>query len=98
MQYLRKHLEQIRTSALVTFVALADLVLYLGIVPFELYCRSTLMHHRGDVPFLLSILTANAVLILFLLTAMAAASIIFARGARRAIRVAVPALRRRTRS
>lgn len=94
MRYLRQFLQRVRTSVLVSFVAFADLALLFGIVPFELYCRSALMQHRNDIPFLLSILTANGILVLFLLTAMAAAGVIFARGAHRAVRAAVPLLRR----
>jgi hypothetical protein len=97
MRYLRQRLERIRTSALVAFVAFADLALFFGIVPFELYLRSVLLAHRGDIPFLLSVLAANGFLVVFLLSAMAAASILFARGARRAVQAAVPALRRRPR-
>jgi hypothetical protein len=95
MRYLRQRLERIRTSALVLFVAFADLALFFGIVPFELYLRSVLLQHRSDVPFLLSVLGANALLVVFLLTAMAAASVLLARGARRAVQAAVPVLRRR---
>jgi hypothetical protein len=94
MRYLRQRLERIRTSALVLFVTFADLALFFGIVPFELYCRSAIMQHRSDIPFLLSVLAANGVLVLFLLSAMGAASLLVARGARRAVRAAVPVLRR----
>jgi hypothetical protein len=94
MRYLRQRLQRVRTSILVSFVAFADLTLLFGIVPFELYCRSVLMQHRDDVPFLLSILAANGILVLFLLTAMGAAGVIVARGARRAVQATVPMLRR----
>jgi hypothetical protein len=75
-------------------VTLADLVLFFGVVPFELYCRTALMQHRSDITFLVSVLAANALLIVFVLSAMTAAGILFARGARRAVQAAVPALRR----
>jgi hypothetical protein len=94
MRYLRERLQKIRTSALIIFVTFTDLALFFGIVPFELYCRSAVMHHQSDIPFLLSVLAANGVLVVFLLTAMAAASILMARGARRAVQAAVPVLRR----
>jgi hypothetical protein len=97
MRYLRHRLDRVRTSVLVVFVALSDLALFFGIVPFELYLRSALLQHRGDVPFLLSVLGANAVLVIFLLTAMGAAGLLFARGTRSAVRAAVPILRRRAR-
>lgn len=94
MRYLNRLLDRIRTTYLVTFVAVADLALFFGIVPFELYCRSAILAHRGDIPFLLALLAANAVLILFLLAAMAACSVVLARGARRAVKVTLPARRR----
>ena len=97
MRYLRRLLEQIRTAHLVTFVAVTDLALFFGIVPFELYCRSAVLTHRSDVPFLLVLLGANGFLILLMFAAMAACSIVVARLGRQAIRIAVPTLRRRIR-
>lgn len=94
MRYIERQLQRIRTTYLVTFVAVADLGLFFGIVPFELYCRSAMLSHRGDVPFLLALLAANGFLILFLLAAMAACSLVLARGARRAARITLPARRR----
>jgi hypothetical protein len=94
MRYLHQQLTRIRTSVLVAFVAFADAALFLGVVPFELYSRSLLLQHRGDVPFLLSLLAANAMFIVFLFAAMAAAGVLFGRGARRAARVTAPVIRK----
>jgi hypothetical protein len=86
MRYLRQRLERIPTLFLMVYVVLADLVMVLGIVPFELYCRAALVQHRNDVGFLLEILAANAVLVVFLLSAMAIASLALGRGVLFAVR------------
>ncbi len=94
MRYVRERLERIPTLYLLAYVTIADVTLFAGIVPFELYCRSAMGTHRTDPSFLLAILGANILLILFLLSAMCAASVLLGRGVRRAARVTLPVLRR----
>lgn len=90
MRYFRGRLARIPTPFLMAYVTLADIALFLGIVPFELYCRQALVQHRGDVGFLLELLAANAFLIAFLLSAMVVATLALGRGFARAVRTLHP--------
>jgi hypothetical protein len=93
MRYLRRRLARISTLYLAAYVALTDVVLFAGVVPFELYCRSAILRHHGDVRFLLEVLAANAGALLLLLSAMLVSGVLFGRGAMGALRVILPGLR-----
>lgn len=87
MRYLRRQLERIPTVFLVAYVAIADVILFTGVVPFELYCRTAMVERHSDVRFLLEILGANAALLLFLSSAMLVSVALFGRGALGALRI-----------
>lgn len=96
MRYVLDRLKRTPTALLAAFVTLGDLALFLGVLPLELYLRGIIAHHRNDVAFLLTLLGANLLILLFLFSIMTAAGVIFARGARRVARVALPIGRKRT--
>lgn len=94
MRYLRRRLERIPTAYLLAYVAVADVALFFGVVPFELYCRSMLQGHHATV-ILLAMLAANVGLLLFVASAMLVSTLAFGRAARRAALVTLPVRPRR---
>lgn len=80
MRYLRERLVRIPTLLLVAYVGIADVALFAGVIPFELYCRSAIVTHRNDTRLLLMLLVANACLLVFFLGAFVVSSLLFGRG------------------
>ncbi len=86
---MRVVLQRIPTHHLAAFVVLADATVWLAALPFEFYCR-TLLTQRPSMLELLLILLANALLLVFAVSGIAATGELLRRGLTRPVRVALP--------
>ncbi len=68
------------SSLLFAYVVLADACIWLGGLPFELYCRALLAEHRAGTALLVCILCANAALVALMLSAAGASTLLAGRG------------------
>lgn len=82
---MQKWFERIPTRYLSPYVALADVFVWLGGLPFELYLRRTVVRHQHDPLFLVSILLINVALTGFVIVSVAATSELVRRGFTRAV-------------
>jgi hypothetical protein len=85
-------------------VAVVDVVIVAGGIPFELCCRRVAQQHSGNVPLLLAMLAGNLGLLALVTVGTAASTVLMGRGAfglgrlfRRRLPVAVPVRARRVR-
>ena len=89
---MRTALGRITSTHLAVYVAIADAIVWLGALPFELYCRNLVAAHRADTAVLLLILLANALLLALMAEAITATSELVRRGFARSVRALVPVL------
>lgn len=91
---MRTVLERIPSSYLALFIGLADATLWLTAFPFLLYCRGVVNSAQASTPFLLFVLVANVLIVVLMVSAVAATSELIRRGFTRAVRVPLPILAR----
>ena len=69
---MQKWFERIPTRYLSLYAVLADVFVWLGALPFEVYCRAAVATHQHDPLFLILLLFANATMAVFVIATVAA--------------------------
>jgi hypothetical protein len=77
---MRLTLQRIPSGILALYVAVIDTTIWLGALPFELYCKTIVTHGHPGTPALIGILLANALLLGLMLSAVAVTCELVRRG------------------
>lgn len=104
MRYFRERLRRIPNLYLAICVALVDLIVVAGGIPFEICCRQVASQHNSDILVLVGLLAGNVGLLALVAFGMLASTILMGRGAfgltgllRRRVPAAVPVRSKRLR-
>jgi hypothetical protein len=81
MRYFRERLRRIPNLYLAICVAVVDVVIVAGGIPFELCCQRVAQQHSGNVPLLLGILAGNLGMLALVIVGMIASTVLMGRGA-----------------
>ena len=80
---MRPMLERVPSAYLAIYVTVADAFVWLGGLPYVLYCRTLLTVDRGNNGVLLGVLASNAAVIALMFYALIATNEMVRRGIRR---------------
>lgn len=81
MRYFSERLHRIPNLYLAICVALVDLIIVAGGIPFEICCQRVVSQHSGSIPLLLGFLAGNVGLLALVVLGMVASTVLMGRGA-----------------
>lgn len=81
MRYFRERLRRIPNLYLAICVALVDLTIVAGGIPFEICCQRVVSQHSNSIPVLVGILAGNLGLLALVALGMMSSTVLMGRGA-----------------